>query len=76
MKKNYIEIYSLEATLRSYDAIINAVESKFGKGAANKHPAIISTLLRFQEEMIRSTTELVASGDLSTHELSDIIIEN
>lgn len=76
MTKNYIETYSLEATLRSYDAIINAVESRFGKGAANKHPAIISTLLRFQEEMIRSTTELVMSGDLTTPELSDLITKS
>lgn len=67
-----IEKYSLQATLRSYEKIIEAVEDRFGKGAANKHPAIVSTLLRFQEEMIRSTTQTVVSGAMTLEDLKNL----
>lgn len=70
-KKNPIEIYAIESTLRSYNIIVEKIEELYGKGAAAKHPALVSTLLRFQEQMIRSTTELVVNDKISIENLTE-----
>lgn len=65
MKKNPVEVYATQATLRSHKIIVEHVENLYGKGSAAKNHGLITTLLRFQEEMIRSTTELIVSGKIS-----------
>lgn len=73
MKKNPIEKYALQATSRSYSEIIEVIDNTYGAGSAAKNPGLVSTLLRFQEEMIRSTTELIVSGKISIELLSEFV---
>ncbi len=70
--KTTIEAYALQSTLRSYKEIIEAIEEINGVGSASKSPGLISTLLRFQEETIRSTTELIVKEKLSLEALSEL----
>jgi hypothetical protein len=71
--KSTIEAYSLQATLRSYKEIIDEVDKISGRGSAIKSPGLISTLLRFQEETLRSITELVIKEKITIEEISNLI---
>ncbi len=69
MNKSPIEAYALQATLRSVNEIHTEIDRLYGFGTAKKNPAMVSTLLRFQEQMIQSTTELVVANKVSIKEL-------
>ena len=71
MSTNTIETYALQAALRSYKKIVECIDTELGVGASKKNPSLVSTLLRFQEEMIKSTTDLVVSGKLNLEDLSN-----
>ena len=65
--KNIIEAYALKTTLNSFDTITKAVEERHGP--ASKNGALINTLLRFEEELIKSTSALIVSGKLNIDDL-------
>jgi len=57
--KNALVEYSLQTTLDCYDIIAGHLNKKYGGEYAKKNPGVVTCLLRFQEELLRSTADLI-----------------
>jgi hypothetical protein len=72
-KSNAVAEYSLQTALEAYDAITKHLNKTNGPEYAKKNPGIVTCLLRFQEEMIRSTCDLIGKDKLQPETLEDLI---
>ncbi len=70
---NVIMEYSLQTTLNSYDKITKHLNSKNGNDYSKKNPGVVTCLLRFQEELIRSTSNLISKGKVDIESLERFI---
>jgi len=71
-KRNTVAEYSLQTTLDSYDKVANHLNKIYGQDYAKKNPGVVSCLLRFQEELIRSTSDLISKDKLDIKSLDDL----